>query len=193
MHKEILQSPWLIEVMALYINTNTKDPTSSLFDGCCLTFKDGKPSLTCEIFKPYKVDIDLTCSICLDTVFDPVALTCGHVFCYTCACSAASVTIVDGLKAADPKQKCPLCREKGVHEGAVHLEELNILLGQRCKEYWEERLRMERVERVRQAKEHWESVCRQPWESNLNFILFGLRFILFYLHKKNTVNVNLHV
>ncbi|KAL1331642.1 hypothetical protein HN51_048909 [Arachis hypogaea] len=160
MHKEILQSPWLIEVMALYINTNTKDPTSSLFDGCCLTFKDGKPSLTCEIFKPYKVDIDLTCSICLDTVFDPVALTCGHVFCYTCACSAASVTIVDGLKAADPKQKCPLCREKGVHEGAVHLEELNILLGQRCKEYWEERLRMERVERVRQAKEHWESVCR---------------------------------
>ncbi|XP_020972132.1 probable E3 ubiquitin-protein ligase BAH1-like 1 isoform X2 [Arachis ipaensis] len=108
MHKEILQSPWLIE----------------------------------------------------DTVFDPVALTCGHVFCYTCACSAASVTIVDGLKAADPKQKCPLCREKGVHEGAVHLEELNILLGQRCKEYWEERLRMERVERVRQAKEHWESVCR---------------------------------
>ena len=46
-----------------------------------------------------------------DTVFDPVALTCGHIFCYTCACSAASVTIVNGLQAADPKEKCPLCRE----------------------------------------------------------------------------------
>ncbi|MED6155513.1 hypothetical protein PIB30_006020 [Stylosanthes scabra] len=65
MHKEILQSPWLIELMALYINTG--DPKSSLFDGCCLTFKDGKPSLTCQIFNSYKVDIDLTCSICLVT------------------------------------------------------------------------------------------------------------------------------
>jgi E3 ubiquitin-protein ligase BAH len=28
-----------------------------------------------------------------------------------CACSAASVTIVDGLKAAERKEKCPLCRK----------------------------------------------------------------------------------
>ncbi|KAF5744143.1 hypothetical protein HS088_TW08G00739 [Tripterygium wilfordii] len=95
-----------------------------------------------------------------DTVFDPVSLTCGHIFCYMCACSASSVTIVDGLKAAEPKEKCPLCREAGVYEGAVHLEELNILLSRRCPEYWEQRLRMERVERVQQAKEHWESQCR---------------------------------
>lgn len=164
MHKEILQSPWLIELMALYINfreTNVQSrKASALFDGCSLTFKDGKPSLTCELFGSIKVDIDLTCSICLDTVFDPVSLTCGHIFCYTCACSAASVTIVDGLKAADPKEKCPLCREGGMHEGAVHLEELNILLGRSCKDYWEERLQMERVERVKQVKEHWESQCR---------------------------------
>ncbi|KAK7283609.1 hypothetical protein RIF29_13244 [Crotalaria pallida] len=114
MHKEILQSPWLCELMAYNINLREtevkpgKEPT--LFDGCSLTFKDGKPSLTCEFFDSIKIDIDLTCSICLDTVFDPVSLTCGHIFCYICACSAASVSIVHGLKSADPRKKCPLCR-----------------------------------------------------------------------------------
>ncbi|CAH2041772.1 unnamed protein product [Thlaspi arvense] len=95
-----------------------------------------------------------------ETVFDPVALTCGHIFCYLCACKAASVTIVDGLKATEPKEKCPLCREAGVYEAAVHLEELSILLSGSCPEYWEERLQAERIERVKQTKEHWDLQCR---------------------------------
>ena len=69
MHKEILQSPWLCELMAFHINlreTKVKSRKAhALFDGCSLTFKDGKPSLTCELFDSIKVDIDLTCSICL--------------------------------------------------------------------------------------------------------------------------------
>ncbi|XP_052186102.1 probable E3 ubiquitin-protein ligase BAH1-like 1 [Diospyros lotus] len=163
-HIEILQSPWLCELMAFHINLrNTKATTrkaSPLFEGCTLVINDGKPSISCELFDSIKLDIDLTCSICLDTVFDPVALTCGHIFCYMCACKTASVTIVDGLKAAEAKEKCPLCREAGVYEGAVHLEELNILLSGSCPEYWEERLQSERVERIKQTKEHWESQCR---------------------------------
>ncbi|XVF72615.1 hypothetical protein PTKIN_Ptkin12aG0134900 [Pterospermum kingtungense] len=164
MHMEILQSPWLCELMAFHINLReTKDKsgkTPALFEGCYLVFNDGKPFLSCELFDSVKLDIDLTCSICLDTVFDPVSLTCGHIFCYMCACSAASVSTVDGLKAAEPKEKCPLCREAGVYEGAVHLDELSILLKRSCHEYWEQRQQTERVERVRQAKEHWESQCR---------------------------------
>ncbi|PON96557.1 Cdk-activating kinase assembly factor [Trema orientale] len=164
MHIEILQSPWLCELMAFHINLRETKAKAmkklGFFEGCSLKFNDGKPSLTCELFDSVKLDIDLTCSICLDTVFDPVALTCGHIFCYMCACSAASVTIVDGLKSAKPKAKCPLCREEGVYEGAVHLEELCILLSRSCHEYWEERLQTERAERVRQTKEHWESQCR---------------------------------
>ncbi|MED6155216.1 E3 ubiquitin-protein ligase bah1, variant 2 [Stylosanthes scabra] len=135
MHKEILQSPWLCELMAFHINLReTKDKSRkahAFFGGCSLTFKDGKPALTCELLDSTNIDIDLTCSICLDTVFDPVSLTCGHIFCYICACSAASVSIVDGIKASDSKKKCPLCRESGVYEGAVRLEELNILLGRK--------------------------------------------------------------
>lgn len=115
MHKEILQSPWLCELIALHINlreTKAKPrEASALFYGCYLTFNDGKPSLT-------------------------------------------------WLKAANPKEKCPLCREGRVYEDAVHLEELNILLGRSCREYWEQRLQMERVERVKQVKEHWETQCR---------------------------------
>ncbi|KAF7818210.1 E3 ubiquitin-protein ligase BAH1-like [Senna tora] len=164
MHKEILQSPWFCELMAFHINLRETKAKSrhanALFDGCSLTFKDGKPSITCELYDSLKFDIDLTCSICLDTVFDPVSLTCGHLFCYMCACSAASVSIVDGLKEAKPTEKCPLCRESGVYEGAVHLEELNTLLSRRCQEYWEERLQSERAERLKQIKEHWESECR---------------------------------
>ncbi|XP_059645011.1 probable E3 ubiquitin-protein ligase BAH1-like 1 isoform X2 [Cornus florida] len=153
-HIEILQSPWLYELMAFHVNLR-KAPV--LFDGCSVICK---PSLSCDLFDSVKLAIDLTCPICLDTVFDAVCLTCGHIFCHMCACKAASVTIVDGMKAADPKEKCPLCREEGVYEGAVHLEELNILLSSSCPEYWDERLQMERVDRVQQAKEHWESQCR---------------------------------
>lgn len=74
MHKEILQSPWLIELMALHINlreTKAKSRKSSaLFDECYLTVKDGKPSLACELFDSIRVDIDLTCSICLVSQVD---------------------------------------------------------------------------------------------------------------------------
>ncbi|XP_022151234.1 probable E3 ubiquitin-protein ligase BAH1-like 1 isoform X1 [Momordica charantia] len=163
-HVEILQSPWLSELIAFHINlkeTQHKSKRiSSVFEECSLAFTDGKPSLTCELFDSVKLDIDLTCSICLDILFDPVSLTCGHIFCYMCACAAASVTIIDGLKSANPKEKCPLCRESRVYEDAVHLEELSILLSRSCPEYWDKRLQTERAERVQQAKEHWESLSR---------------------------------
>lgn len=164
LHVEILQSPWLCELMAFHINLRENKGNQRIvhgpFEDCSLTFDGGKPSLTCALFDSVKLDIDLTCSICLDTVFDPVSLVCGHIFCYMCACSSASVTIVDGLKCAEPKSKCPLCRQEGVFEGAVHLDELNILLSRRCHEYWNERLQRERTERIQQAKQHWESHCR---------------------------------
>ncbi|XP_021763937.1 E3 ubiquitin-protein ligase BAH1-like isoform X2 [Chenopodium quinoa] len=71
MHVEILQSPWLSELMAFHINLRDKKEKARigayLFVGCALKFTDGKPSLTCELFDSVKVDLDLTCSICLYT------------------------------------------------------------------------------------------------------------------------------
>lgn len=163
MHIEILQSPWLSELLAFCINLSEKVnlPAPGVLDDCKLTFCNNRPLLSCSLFDSLKLDIDLTCSICLETVFDPVSLTCGHIFCYMCCCSVASVTIIDGLKAADYKAKCPLCRQEGVFEGAIYMDELNILLGKSYPEYWEQRFRRERVERLKQAKEHWEFQCRQ--------------------------------
>ncbi|KVH94479.1 Zinc finger, RING/FYVE/PHD-type [Cynara cardunculus var. scolymus] len=162
MHMEILQSPWLCELIAFHINlSETKADMrkgSELFEGCSLIFSDGKPSLSCELSDTVKLEIDLTCSVCLDTVFDPVYLTCGHIFCFMCACKSGSVTIVDGLKATKPTAKCPLCREVWTFSvpSFFKLSIINIC----CPEYWEERLRTERAERIRQTKEHWQSQSR---------------------------------
>lgn len=69
MHIEILQSPWLCELTALYINLGKSKANNravmGLFGDCSLTFDDDKPMLSCGLFDSMKVDIDLTCSICL--------------------------------------------------------------------------------------------------------------------------------
>ncbi|XP_072996254.1 probable E3 ubiquitin-protein ligase BAH1-like 1 [Typha latifolia] len=163
---EILQSPWIYELIAFHINLKESKTRKTSMHGlscdCSLTIENEKPILSCGIclFDSLKLEIELSCPICLDSVFDAVALTCGHVFCYTCSCSAASVTIIDGLKSAHPKARCPICRKEGVYKGAAHLDELNILLRRRCPDYWEQRRRAERKERMKQIKEHWESQCQ---------------------------------
>lgn len=69
MHIEILQSPWLSELMAFHINMRETKGNSrkapALFEGCSLVLDDGKPSLSCDVFDSLKLEINLTCSICL--------------------------------------------------------------------------------------------------------------------------------
>ncbi|GLJ44528.1 hypothetical protein SUGI_0934940 [Cryptomeria japonica] len=161
MQMEILHSPLLNELIAFHTNLmNDSNNLASVSGEWSLTFDGGKPSLSCILLDSLKIDIDLTCSICLETLFDPVSLKCGHMFCYSCACAAASVTIIEGLERANRTSKCPLCRQESVFTEAVRLVELNILLSKRCEEYWEQRLQRERIERLQQAKKHWEDQCR---------------------------------
>ncbi|KAL1558402.1 RING-type E3 ubiquitin transferase [Salvia divinorum] len=161
MRVEILQSPWLYELMALHINLReakaNMGSASLQLDGFSLIFDNTKPSLSFELFDSIKLNIELTCSICLETLFDPVSLGCGHLFCYMCACKASSVNVVDGLKTASGHKKCPVCREVGIYESAVNLEEVHVLLKRSWPEYWEERRKMEKAERIEEAKQHWQS------------------------------------
>uniref|UniRef100_A0A453LP92 RING-type E3 ubiquitin transferase n=1 Tax=Aegilops tauschii subsp. strangulata TaxID=200361 RepID=A0A453LP92_AEGTS len=87
-----------------------------------------QPVMTMAISETIKYDYSLTCPICLDTLFNPYALSCGHLFCKGCACGAASVYIFQGVRSAPPEAKCPVCREVGVFAHAVHMNELDLLI-----------------------------------------------------------------
>ncbi|XP_057805234.1 probable E3 ubiquitin-protein ligase BAH1-like isoform X2 [Salvia miltiorrhiza] len=156
-HMEILQSPWLIELGAFCKNFNQPrcENSSVLENPFSFDLTASGPTMTLILPDSIKLEYDLTCAICLDLVFNPYALGCGHLFCKSCACSAASVMIFQGLKAANTESKCPVCREVGVYTKAVHMMELDLLLKKDRKEYWKERLVAERADMVKQSKEQY--------------------------------------
>eukprot|EP00250_Pteridium_aquilinum_P027872 c359_g1_i1 orf=152-1129(+) len=157
-HNEFLQSPWLIELLALYFNLENGKGCQSLPElcpGCKCDATNGNLTLVCMPHELLKVEIDTTCPICLETVFEPLALSCGHYFCFSCACSTASVHTYEKLAEAKANVKCPLCRETNAFASAIRLTELNLLTYRRCKDYWKGRRQRERKERMKEIKEYW--------------------------------------
>ncbi|PKA50905.1 putative E3 ubiquitin-protein ligase BAH1-like 1 [Apostasia shenzhenica] len=153
---ELLQSPWLIELGAFYLSRSDAGEPGEFFRKFSCDLSGSQPLMTMVVSDSITYEYSLTCAICLDTLFNPYALGCGHLFCKGCACSAASVLIYEGPKSAPQGAKCPVCREVGVYPDSTHMIELDHLLRNRCKEYWTERLREERAEMVKQAKQYWE-------------------------------------
>ncbi|KAL0775257.1 hypothetical protein Bca101_040409 [Brassica carinata] len=131
--------------------------------GCvsCENINEDQPVMKLMLPNSIELEFDLVCAICLETVFNPYALKCGHIFCKACACSSASVMIFQGVKAAPQCSKCPICREVGVYAEAVHMIELHLLLKIRSKEYWKERMMGERSEMVKQSKMFWNEQTMQ--------------------------------
>ncbi|KAJ8900048.1 hypothetical protein K2173_024163 [Erythroxylum novogranatense] len=161
-HIELLQSPWLMELGAFCLNFNGL--VDGEFSNSCGHFScdlnTTEPVMTLILPNNTKLEYSLTCAICLETVCNPYALSCGHLFCRLCACSAASMPVFEGLKTASPEAKCPVCRETGVYGNAVHMLELGLLFKNRCKDYWRERMAVERAELTKQVKEYWEAQTR---------------------------------
>ncbi|XP_054803683.1 probable E3 ubiquitin-protein ligase BAH1-like isoform X2 [Prosopis cineraria] len=139
---ELLHSPWLIELGAFYLNSDQSDAgeLNGVYGHFSCNLNVTEAAMTLVLPDSTRLEYDLTCAVCL-----------------SCACSAASLMIFQGLKAASPESKCPICREVGVYSKAVHMLELDLLLKTRCKEYWKERLADERVLMLKQSKEHWKS------------------------------------
>ncbi|CAK0768897.1 hypothetical protein CVIRNUC_003611 [Coccomyxa viridis] len=76
------------------------------------------------------------CPICMDVIYEALALECGHVFCATCALKAADKgravgTIRAILDHVDMSEACAVCRKKGVHAMARRLPITDSLLQQR--------------------------------------------------------------
>ncbi|KAE9585330.1 hypothetical protein Lal_00017986 [Lupinus albus] len=163
-HIELLHSPWLIELGAFYLNFSGLDDCElDVICGhfsCVLNIAEAK--MTLRLPDSIKLEYHLTCAICLDLVFNPYALGCGHIFCKSCACSAASVMIFEGLKAAGRESKCPICREVGVYSKPMQMLELDLLIKKRCKHYWKERLSDERVDMLHQSKVYWNMQYTHP-------------------------------
>ncbi|CAN0927463.1 Probable E3 ubiquitin-protein ligase BAH1-like 1 [Linum grandiflorum] len=157
-HIELLQSPWLIELGALLLNFNGLN--GGRFSEFCGHFScdldASEPVMKLTLPNSVTIEYSLTCAICLEMVFHPYALSCGHLFCKSCACSAAFVPIFLGLKQATPDSKCSICREVGVYQNAVPMTELDLLLKRRCRENWKERMAAERALIVKQTKEYWD-------------------------------------
>ncbi|KAK9122988.1 hypothetical protein Sjap_012590 [Stephania japonica] len=156
-HMELLQSPWLIELGAICINfsgANEGEPNCYSRQFSC-DFSSDQASMRFFVSDSVKLEYALTCAICLETVFNPYALGCGHLFCKMCICSAASLMTFEGPKAAPAISKCPVCREVGVYSNSVHMTELDLLLKNRCKEYWKERRNADMM--ANQYKVYWDS------------------------------------
>lgn len=100
-------------------------------------------------------DEDLRCPICLEIMYRPVGLGCGHKFCRQCALEAAGFGRVVGafrsiISYIPSRTCCPQCRQRDVYRGAVSLKQLSSLIKERYPELWAERKKQEK-ERMAQA------------------------------------------
>ncbi|XP_078433253.1 SPX (SYG1/Pho81/XPR1) domain-containing protein / zinc finger (C3HC4-type RING finger) protein-like protein [Wolffia australiana] len=154
---EPLQSPWLIELGALCMRLYGPhiEGSNMFFQQLSCDLTESEPAVKLILSDSIELKYSLTCAICLEMVFRPFALGCGHLFCKSCACSAASLLFFEDLKAASPEAKCPVCRAPGIYAKSMHMIELDLLLKKSCPEYWKDRKSAERVELMKQSKQYW--------------------------------------
>ncbi|KAK9830643.1 hypothetical protein WJX74_000031 [Apatococcus lobatus] len=91
---------------------------------------------------------EFRCPICLDLMYRPLGLACGHKFCAPCAFQAAGMgNAVGTLRAllhhTPPLTPCPECRRPGMYARAKELESVGQLIKFRWPQEYLERAREE--------------------------------------------------
>lgn len=127
---------------------------------------EGGSSGVGPVLGPFR-DEDLRCPICLDLMYKPVGLACGHKFCRPCALDAAGFGNVIGafhnvISYIPARTACPQCRQTGVYKAAVSLKEVGALIRSRYPEQWAERCAEERQRISNSAAELVEPPPRWP-------------------------------
>jgi hypothetical protein len=123
-------------------------------------------------------DEELRCPICLDIMYKPVGLGCGHKFCRHCALEAAGFGRIHGafrniVSYIPVRVACPQCRQPNVYRNAVSLKEVGALIRARYPADWAEAAEEEK-RRKREASVHNSKVQRNRVVSMLGTTPFDL-------------------
>lgn len=141
-----LHSPLLSELEALAMSFQPQDTQGDGSD-CC---KNGQSAAhtACGDCKSAsgQEDEGLECPICLDVLYRPIGLACGHKFCTPCISRAVAPGSVwkpghenSALATVSHRAKCPQCRQQCVFRNASYLTVLSNNLKQRFPKYWKDR------------------------------------------------------
>eukprot|EP00210_Caulerpa_lentillifera_P007556 g7216.t1 len=100
------------------------------------------------------ITVDINCQICLDVLYKPVALSCGHVYCLSCLLEGYGLQNYVGshralLSNIPSMAACFQCRQRRVFRSAELIPELDHYCRLRNPEAWNERDLAEKQELAR--------------------------------------------
>lgn len=86
-------------------------------------------------------DYDWTCQGCLNILYCPFGLKCGHELCKICALRCAGMTTALGdpiklLANAPDQAKCPECQQTGMYNGVIYLNQVDQMVKERFPVQW---------------------------------------------------------
>ncbi|CAK0780442.1 hypothetical protein CVIRNUC_005055 [Coccomyxa viridis] len=101
-----------------------------------------------------EADPEYQCPICLEVMYQPLGLECGHKFCadcvFTCVGKGRALGTVKAILDHVPADSaCPECRTPGVFVAAIQLTETENLIKQRYPQAWAERAEEARKKEAR--------------------------------------------
>lgn len=86
-------------------------------------------------------DYDWTCQGCLNILYCPFGLKCGHELCKICAlrCAGMAACLGDPVKLlanAPDQAKCPECQQESMFSGAIYLNQVDQMVKERFPVQW---------------------------------------------------------